>query len=68
MANNVSTVLLGGSPRIANDVSTVQELADKLSIESGLQVTINGKAADYSTALDDYAFVSFGAKVKGGKY
>lgn len=66
MANNVTLVELGGSPKVVNSTNTVSELASQNGIGSGLAVTINGKSADYDTTLNDYDFVSFGAKVKGG--
>ena len=66
MANNVTVTELGGAAQVISDVSTVQDIADQLDIDSGLEVSINGKSATYESTVSDYNFVSFGKKVKGG--
>ena len=65
MANNVTAVALGGQPQVI-EASTVKEAAEKLNIGDKHTVKVNGESADYSTSLEDYSFVSFGEKVKGG--
>lgn len=65
MANNVTVVALGGAP-VLKSANTVAELATQLNLGNNLSVSIGGESADYSTELEDYDFVSFGEKVKGG--
>ena len=68
MAKNVTVVTLGQSPLTSDrDAKTVGELATSLGLSDNLAVKINGETATYDTALADYAFVSFGEKVKGGR-
>lgn len=66
MANNVTVTELGGAAQVIGNVSTVQDIADELDIDFGLEVSINGKSATYESTVSDYSFVSFGKKVKGG--
>ena len=65
MANNVTAQVLGGAPVIKN-ADTVTLLAEIMALGTTHSVKVNGKDADYSTSLNDYDFVSFGTKVKGG--
>lgn len=65
MAKNVTAVQLGGNPKIMNDVDTVQDILDQFEL-SGVSIKINGETADADTELNDYDFVSFGERVKGG--
>jgi hypothetical protein len=67
MANNVTVVELGGQPKVIQNVSSVKEAAEQLGIALDLTPTVNGKSATYDTSISDFAFISFGAKVKGGK-
>lgn len=66
MSKNVTVVELGGLPRISNEAKTVAELTKQMNIPEGLEVSINGKSASYDTVLNEYDYVSFGKKVKGG--
>jgi hypothetical protein len=66
MANTVTAVVLGGQPTVVNDVSTVQEIAERLSLPSNHSVLVNGNNSSYDSELGDYDFVSFGSKVEGG--
>ena len=64
--SNVTAVALGGQPTPVTDVETVGELAKKLNLGEGLQVKVNDEPASYDTVLEDYQWVTFGEKVKGG--
>lgn len=64
---NVTVVTLGQSPVTSDrEVNTVAELAESLGLSDSLQVKINGQTASYDDEVTDYAFISFGEKIKGG--
>lgn len=65
-ANTVTAVVLGGQPTVLNGVSTVSEIAERLSLPSNHSILVNGNNASYDSTLNDYDFVSFGSKVEGG--
>lgn len=66
MAQNVTGVELGSQPEVHSNVKTVAELAEAMGLEEGRSVKINGKEASYESDLQDYEYVTFGDKVKGG--
>jgi len=67
MATNVTIQVIGGSPKVLEDATTVQDAFDALALEgSSYTATINGEPAAMDDYLDDYAFVSFSESVKGG--
>lgn len=66
MATTVTAVVLGGQPKILNDVESVAQIAERLAIPSNHSVKINDRNGDYSSALADFDFVAFGSKVEGG--
>lgn len=65
-ANTVTAVVLGGQPSVLNEVSSVQDIAERLNLPANHSVLVNGNNASYDTELSDYDFVSFGSKVEGG--
>lgn len=65
MAQNVTVQQVGAQPKVLTDVETVGEIMEQLGLENH-SVRVNGREADKDTQLSDYAFVSFGDKVKGG--
>lgn len=67
MAKKVTVTQFGGSHEILENVGTISEIMKELDIEDGTSVTVNGQAFNLNAALSDYAFVSFGKKVTGGK-
>lgn len=67
MAIKVTAVALGGEETTHSEINTVAELATKLGLGENHSVKINANTASYDTVLEDYNYVSFGEKVKGGK-
>ena len=65
MANNVTAQALGAQPKVLNDVFTVADIISQLDLDNP-SVKVNGQTVDSDYELEDFAFVSFGAKVKGG--
>lgn len=65
MANNVTATQVSGQPKIFNDVTTIADLEDALEV-TGLEIKVNGQVKSSDYELNDFDFVSFGAKVKGG--
>lgn len=65
MAKSVTAVQLGAQPQIMEDMTTVQEIMDYFDIE-GVSIKVSGQTQSASYELQDYDFVSFGEKVKGG--
>lgn len=65
MANNVTATQIGAQPQVLNSVNTVQDIMTKFDLKE-VAIKVNGQARDASYQLEDYDFVSFGEKVKGG--
>ena len=65
MANNVTAQVLGGQSKTTT-AGTVQELVSEMGLGENHTVKVNGQDATYETVLNDYDFISFGDKVKGG--
>ena len=65
MANNVTAQSLGAQPKVLNDVTTVGDIISQLELDNP-SVKVNGQTVDANYELNDFDFVSFGAKVKGG--
>jgi len=66
MAKQVTAQVAGGQPKLVKNVDTVEELRDKLELGGDYTATVNGEVADNDTELNDYEFISFAQKVKGG--
>ena len=66
-ANSITGQVIGGRAQTFNSCKTVGEVAKELGIGENYTAKINGNEADYGTELEDYSFVTFGEKVKGGK-
>ncbi len=64
MANNVIAVQVGGQPKQFENVTTVREVAAQLGLDNP-SVKINGNEASLDSTLSDFAYITFGAKVKG---
>jgi hypothetical protein len=65
MANNVTATQLGAQPQVLNGVSTVGDIIEKFGLSTP-SIKVNGETQDASYELNDYDFVAFGEKVKGG--
>lgn len=65
MAKNVTAQVLGGSAKVL-EVDTVQDAYNQLKLDGKYTATINGEPADLDEEVEDYAFISFSAAVKGG--
>ena len=66
MADKVTAVVLGGSPRILDGVTTVGDVKGRLNV-AGHTANVNGEPAGDDFELEDYEFVSLSPSVKGGK-
>ena len=65
MAQKVTAQVLGGQSKVLS-ADTVRELAEAMELGDNHTIKINGETASYDTVLEDYNFVTFGEKVKGG--
>lgn len=65
MAKNVTAVQIGAQPQVLNGMDTIQDILDHFDLE-GVSIKVNGQTQDANYSLNDYDFVSFGEKVKGG--
>lgn len=65
MANSVTVTQLGAQPKVLNNVSTVQDIIDQMELDNP-SIKVNGSTVNADYELPDFAFVSFGEKVKGG--
>ena len=66
MAKTVTVQALGGESKTYDNVESIHDLISDYDLDNP-SIKVNGKTASASDILDDYAFVSFGEKVKGGK-
>ena len=66
MAKNITVQALGGQSKTYENVDSIQDLIEDYDLDNP-SIKVNGKTADANDTLEDYAFVSFGEKVKGGK-
>ncbi len=64
-ANNVTVAQLGAQPQVMNDVKKVSDIIAKLDLDNP-SIKVNGNTVEADYRLNDFDFVSFGAKVKGG--
>lgn len=66
MANKVTAQIVGGASQTFDNVSTVGDVAAKLGA-GDRTATVNGEPASHGDLLNDYEFVVFADKKKGGK-
>jgi hypothetical protein len=68
MANSVTGQVTGGQSKTFDNVSTIKDLAAQMGLGDNYSVKINGieAANGYDSGLQDFEFVTFGEKVKGG--
>lgn len=66
MANKVNAQVLGGATKTLDNVETVQDVMDKMGLSGSYTIKMNGETVEAGDSLEDYAFLSFGEKVKGG--
>lgn len=67
MANNVFAVVLGGQRQEFSGVSNVGDVRQRMGLNSSYQATLNGRPVSDSEPVQDYNFISFAEKVKGGQ-
>lgn len=65
VANKIRGQVVGGAVRDFDGVSTVADIAAQLGAGDRTAM-VNGLAADHSTVLKDYDYVTFTDKKKGG--
>ena len=65
MAKNVTAQQLGASPKTFAEVDSIQDIMEEFDLEN-VSIKVNGQTVDENHTLQDYAFVTFGEKVKGG--
>jgi hypothetical protein len=65
MANKVTAQVIGGEPRVLDGVCSVRDVKRAMGVPT-YTASVNGDQRDDSFALEDYAFVSLAAPVKGG--
>jgi len=65
MASKVTAQVLGGSPRVLDDVFSVADVKEEMGVPNHT-ATVNGEPADDDEGLDDYSFVNLAPAVKGG--
>ena len=61
----VTAQVLGGDPKVIDDVGTVGGVKARLQVQ-GHVATVNGEPADDNYELSDFEFVSLSPAVKGG--
>jgi len=61
----VTAQVLGGDPKLLEDVRTVADVKSRLQVPSHT-ATVNGETADDNYQLSDYEFVTLSPAVKGG--
>ena len=62
----VTAQVLGGAPKILEDVYTVQEALEALELEGNYVANVNGDTVDMDYELSDGEFLNFATAVKGG--
>lgn len=67
MANKVTGHVLGGQPKLLDNVNTVEDVRKQMDVGAGYEATVQGEPSDGNEALDDFDHVSFAPAVKGGK-
>jgi len=65
MAEKITGQVVGGAPKIV-EAGTVEDVYNALGLDGSYTATVNGEPASMGDELEDYAFVSFSEKVKGG--
>ena len=65
MAQNVIGQATGGEKKVFDNVSTVSEIREKMSLASNYIASVNGEPADDDYELEDGDFVTLSEKVKG---
>ncbi len=66
MAKNVTAQQLGGQPKTFAEIDSLQDIMDEFDLESP-SIKVNGNTVDADYEIQDYDFISFGEKVKGGR-
>ena len=66
MADKIRAQVVGGQVKDFDGVGTVQDLANAMQLEGNYKATVNGEPAEFTQSLDNYAYVTFAEKVKGG--
>jgi uncharacterized radical SAM superfamily Fe-S cluster-containing enzyme len=65
MAQKVTVQVLGGEPKVLDDVATIAEVMQQLGLNNH-SASINGQSATLTDELEDYSFVTLSPSVKGG--
>lgn len=66
MAKNITASAQGSDAPKVIAVGSVKDARENLGLAANYKATVNGEPQDDSYILDDYAFVTFAAAVKGG--
>jgi hypothetical protein len=66
MAKKVTASVIGGREKTYDEVESIQDLIEEFDL-SNPSIKVNGQSVDEDYDLPDYAYVSFGTKVKGGR-
>ena len=66
MAKKITVSAFGGQDKTYDEVSSLQQLVKDLDLDNP-SIRVNGETASINDSLPDYAYVSFGTKVKGGQ-
>ena len=67
MAIKITAVVTGGQEKVlTEEVGTVRDALTVLGLSDKHTATINGEPADLDEELEDYNYVAFSEKVKGG--
>jgi len=64
MAMKITAQVMGGQPKVFDDVETVKDIKAKLGV-SNHTATVNGEPASDDQELSDYEFVTLAPAVKG---
>ena len=68
MADSVTAQVVGGETRVLEDMDTVKEVRKALGLNKDeYAATVKGEPADEGDELEDFDFVSFAPKVRGGR-
>ena len=59
--------VVGGVEKAFEEADTVADVYTALELDGNYSASINGEPAEMNEELDDYAYVSFQEKIKGGK-
>lgn len=62
----VHTQAHGSQSILEKEADTIAQLRAQLELDDSYQATVNGEPEDDDYELQDYEFVAFAAKVKGG--